>query len=154
MNVLIVIDIQKEFYKETDYEKVLKYVEENQNKYDLIIGTFFVNYEGSNFEKALDYSKCLDSNFESIEYKFNYCIPKYSYGLDITELKARKITEKDSINIIGCDIESCIMATAFNLFDKNYSFKILSDYIYTTSKTFSKEDAMKILKRNFGNFII
>ena len=154
MKVLLVIDLQKEFYKKTDYEKVLKYVKENQNNYDLIIGTFFTNYENSNFMKALNYKECLEANFESIEYKFDYCMPKYSYGLDITELKARKITEKDSIDIIGCEIDSCIMATAFNLFDKNYPFKILSDYIYTTSKDYSREQAMKVLKRNFGDYII
>ena len=103
MKILIVIDTQKEFYKENDYEKIIKFINENSNKFDKIISTYFANYQESNFHKALNLKKCYNSNINSIEFKSDYYIPKYSYSLDITELISRGITEKDDIYILGCD---------------------------------------------------
>lgn len=65
--------------------------------------------------------------------------------------------EKDpqlSFDIIGCDADACVMATAFTLWDKKADFRILSDYIYTTSEESTKEDVMKIMRRNFGDCVI
>lgn len=154
MKILLVIDVQKEFYKENKQEKIINFINKNNEKFDKVIATFFVNYKDSNFNKVLNFKECFNSDFDSIEFKYDYCIPKYTYSLDITELISRGITEEDTIYIIGCDSDACIMATCFTLFDKGYNFKVISNYIYTSSKDFSDEDVFKILKRNFGRFII
>ena len=42
-NILLVIDIQKEFKDKTEekYNKVIDYINNNKDKYDLVIGTFY-----------------------------------------------------------------------------------------------------------------
>lgn len=154
MNILLVIDLQKEFYKDKKEDKILSFIKNNYSKFDKVIATVFINTEDSNFVKALDYKDCKHSNIESIEFDGNYIILKKTYGLDIKELTSRGITKNDTIYVVGCDSDACIMATCFTLFDNEYDFRILSNYIYTTSSDFSNEDVLKILKRNFGKFVI
>jgi len=147
MNILLVVDLQEEFSDSENYLKVLQYVREERKDFDKIIGTVFVNSENSRFVKDLNFEKCMDANEESLKYNADIIIKKDTYAIDIDKYVNK---EKDTIYIVGCDSDACVMATAFLLFDKGYDFIIKSEYIYTTSKTFSNEQVVEILKRNFG----
>lgn len=147
MNILLVVDLQEEFSDSENYLKVLQYVREERKDFDKIIGTVFVNSENSRFVKDLNFEKCKDANEESLKYNADIIIKKDTYAIDIDKYVNK---EKDTIYIVGCDSDACVMATAFLLFDKGYDFIIKSEYIYTTSKTFSNEQVVEILKRNFG----
>ena len=47
------------------------------------------------------------------------------------------------------------MAICFQLWDEGITnFKVLTEYCYTTSKDFTKEEVIKIMKRNFGKCIV
>ena len=80
---------------------------------------------------------------------------KNNYIIDTIKDYSKNIEEDIEIHIIGCDIDACVMAICFQLWDNNITnFKVLTKYCYTTAKDFSKEDIIKIMKRNFGKCII
>jgi len=49
---LLVIDLQKEFIRKNieEYNKILKYIKNDSDKYDEVIATKFINTDGSQFE--------------------------------------------------------------------------------------------------------
>lgn len=150
-NILLVIDIQKEFKDKTGekYKKVINYINNNKDNYDLIIGTFFKNEYPSNFDKKLHWDGCKNASVDSVEYNYNYLCKKSTYIFDIDNL----FSKNDKITLIGCDTDACIFVNAANLFDKGYDFRILTDYIYSTSN-FDENVTINILKRNFGDCVV
>lgn len=114
------------------------------------------------YTKHLCWDGCINAGVQDIEYLFHKMIVKDGYSVDYEELMAavREATgpdEKDpqlSFDIIGCDADACVMATAFTLWDKKADFRILSDHIYTTSEESTKEDVLKVMRRNFGDCVI
>lgn len=163
MNILLVIDLQKQFKdKNGCYEKCLNFIKQHQKDY-YIIGTLFKNYKNSMYVKHLNYKDCMYSNLTDIEYPYNELIIKTGYSANqydslsytITKLLNESCNLSDiQFNIIGCDSDACILSTAFSLWDKNYNFNIFSEYIYTTATDFTNDDVLKILKRNFGSVVV
>ncbi len=172
--ILLIIDLQKQFKDECgEYEKCIDFVKAHTDDC-YILGTVFFNTEGSLYEKHLDWTDCKDLQkypdkiLEYIEYPFSKLIFKSGYGinscenLDITLEEIFKIvSEKQNcdnpkirFNIIGCDADACVLATAFNLWDKGYEFRILTDYIYTTAKDLNKKDILLLMLRNFGDCVV
>lgn len=148
--VLLVIDLQKEFYSAEKYEKVLNFIQSSKNEYDMILATIFKNYiDKNNFKEKLDWYDCKNTSLESIEFSPDEVIFKNTYGLNYSNLN-----KKYHYDIVGCDSDACIMATAFNLFDAGYDFSILSEYIYTSTNRFENETVIKMMKRNFGKCVI
>lgn len=62
--------------------------------------------------------------------------------------------EEYPIYVMGCDSDACVLATAFSFWDKGYSFRILSDLVYTTADGFDNETIVKLMKRNFGDCVV
>ncbi len=170
--VLLVIDLQKQFKdKNGKYEKCVNFVKEHFNDY-YVIGSLFRNFDDSMYEKHLGWSECKDVTYSfpglssDVEYPYHELICKNDrYNINGTnELdclniydKAREYTgehiPKIKYYIIGCDADACVMATAFELWDRQYDFEILTDYIYTNAEDFSLDDVIKIMRRNFGDCV-
>jgi hypothetical protein len=163
--ILLVIDLQKEFSDSDEYNKVLSFVKSNGNlgNYDKIISTVFVNIN-SNYNTNLNWSDCKNANLDSLEYlddidsDIHSVVYKSGYGSTNVVNTIRDYirgTDKDvEIDIVGCDLDACIMAICFQLWDANIeNVKILTDYCFTSSKDFTKEDVLKLMKRNFGKYI-
>ena len=171
--ILLIIDLQKEFADiDNDlhnYNKVMKFIKENGNKgsYDKIISTYFHNGENSNFRHNLNWYDCDSTDIKSWEYlryidkSMHTIIFKDGYGdrsdhvvSDIKNFN-NNITEDAEIDIIGCDLDACVMAICFQLWDAGITnFKVLTEFCYTTSKDFTKDEVIKIMKRNFGKCIV
>ena len=160
--ILLVIDLQKEFKdKNGKYEKIIKYCENNRDNYDIILPTLFCNnYDiNPNFIDKLNWSGCDHTTSESLAIypKNNMNLDKicyeYKYGY-ASEYIFKIANKEDSIDIVGCDSDACVLATAFELWDKGYNFRILTDFIYTTANDFTNEDVIKLIKRNFGTCVI
>lgn len=147
MKVLLVIDLQKEFKDNYgNYYKALNYIKDNQAEYDLILATLFVNTKDSRYVSDLNWSGAMGINEESLEFEYNNLIVKHTYATDISE----HVSTQDDIDIIGCDTDACVLANAFKLWDEGYKFKVLTEYVYTTSGYLNKA-AIDIMKRNFGD---
>ena len=161
--ILLIIDLQKEFKDQYGmYEKTVNYCTKHYDEYDIVLPTLFCNnYDiNANFRDKLNWTGCenvtsnslaiypknsLNSNIVCFESKHGYA------SKQIFEVADK---DKDVIDIVGCDSDACVLATAFKLWDAGYNFRILTDYIYTTAEEYSNEDIIKILKRNFGKCII
>ena len=176
-NILLVIDLQQQFKDKNDnYKKCLEYLEKNCIAYDEIVFTLFSQFIG-NEDGSIDYSdKYLrhlnwkgcertdvsdilmpdifsqqDKNGHNVLHTPIRIIPKNTYAVKLPE-EYDPITTH--IDIIGCDADSCVLATAFKLWDENYSFHILKDYIFTTSPKIDMKQIMLLMKRQFGDCIV
>lgn len=144
MKVLLVIDLQKQFETEAS-QKTIDYINANRNNYDLVIGTFF-NRGNSNFQN-MNYS--LNATRDDMLVDCDYIIEKDTYSFNIPLF----LTTDYEIDIVGCDLDACILATCFSLWDKGYKFNILTNYIYSTMKNCPKDAIISIMKRNFSNYV-
>lgn len=171
--VLLIVDIQKEFADvdngSQNYNKVIEFIKENGNIgcYDKIISTIFRNSKNPNFRCNLNWYDCENSDIESLEYldyvekSIHSVFLKEGYGdrdgkvISTINSYNNTIPEDAEIHIIGCDLDACVMGICFQLWDAGITnFKVLTEYCYTTANDFSKEDVIKIMKRNFGRCIV
>lgn len=161
--ILLVIDLQKEFKDQNGmYEKIVDYCKKHRDDYDIILPTLFCNnYDiNANFKDKLNWTGCENVTSYSLA-----IYPKNNVNLDMICYEDKygyaskqifKVADKnkDVIDIVGCDSDACVLATAFRLWDEGYNFRILTDYIYTTTKEYSNENIIKLMKRNFGECVV
>lgn len=144
MKVLLVIDLQKEFYIEDKYEKVLNYINTHRCDYDKVVATVFKNKKDSNFVKRLGYKDCMYANDSSIEFKADDIIVKNTYTVPVEQVGSID----DIITIIGCDTDGCVLASLFVLFDNEYNFQVLNEYCYSSGGEQYDNITKQIIKRN------
>lgn len=154
MRKLLVIDVQKQFKDENGgYENCLSFIKESD--YNEIYATVFtqtLNGEvNCNYKDKINWERCLHCSENDLEFNADKIILKNGYGIKNIE---NIFNKNDKIDVIGCNIDACVMAICFQLWDMGIDFRILTDYVYTTSKDFSKNDIIKIMKPNFGKCII
>ena len=158
MKVLLVVDLQKQFRdKFWVYEKCIDYIKSHRDEY-FVVATLFENLDNSMFERHLDWHDCKNSSDSDLEFPYDYCISKTWYSVDkdwkLLEFIQNKFGDDSEYFIMGCESDACILATAFDLWDKNVNFKILSNYIYTNNSGISEGMVLSLLKRNFWNCVI
>lgn len=110
------------------------------------------------FVKHLDWVNCKDAKETDLEFSYDHCLmkTKYSVGNESEFWDFMKNNFKDSdveYFLIGCETDGCVMATAFDLWDENKNFKILSNYVYTNNSEVSNDEILKLLKWNFGDCV-
>ena len=160
-NILIIVDLQKQFADKgkEKYNKCLKFIEDNEKKYDTVTATYFRQTEdNTNYTEHLGWNGCSDATSKDLEFETQNktVLCKNNYGtFDYDFIRFNFKAEKDdNIDIIGCDSDACVLALCFSLWDNGYTnFHVLTDYIYTTSKDFDNDTIIKIMKRNFGDCI-
>lgn len=155
---LLVMDLQRQFKEgnEDKYNKCLGYVKDNMANYDNVVATLFrQNDKNKNFEECLDCTSCKETSIQDLEYyKEDFSgniIVKNGYGIDgIDDF----LSKEDEIDIVGCCSEAGVLAVCFQLWDLGIKFRVLSEYIFTSSKNNKIFDSiLKILKSNFGDCI-
>lgn len=159
MTLLLIIDLQNQFIN-SNTKNCIKDISNLviKNKFDKVLFTKFINDINNNVYRKLHWDGCIseESTKISIDIGKNKVIEKNTYSAFNEELK-RYIDNNniDKIFLCGIDIECCVMATAFDLFDNNFNVYILKDYCYSTYGIDKKNNAIEILKRNIGeNYIV
>ncbi|MEE3344358.1 MAG: hypothetical protein VZS44_09730 [Bacilli bacterium] len=146
MKILLVIDVQPTFKVEPYYSKIIEYINNNKNKYDKIIATRFINHKNSFYTDRLNFTDCMKR--EELEFKPDILLGKRGYGLNVRN--NLKLLKDNSVDIIGCDTDACILATCFQLWDYEIDFTILKNYIYSSGGDELSKSAYDIICRNFG----
>ena len=155
MNLLLVIDLQNDFineYTESSINEIRELI--NSKKYDKVLFTRFINSSDNPTHTKLNYKGCFTDEGISIciDTKDNLILDKGTYSAYnqelINYLKDNKISD---IYICGIDIECCVLATAYNLFENNYNVYVLKDYVYSMYGLNRKENAIEILRTNIGD---
>ena len=154
---LLIVDLQKQFKDNNgEYENCLNYIK--NSSYTKILATIFKNNPNinSNYVNNLNWNDCTNSSLNDIEFVINRhnVYFKNGYSDNILDfIKNHHINCDDSIDIIGCDLDACIYAICFTLWDAGYTnFRVLTNYCYSTSNI-SKQTIITLLKRNFGKCI-
>ena len=153
-SLLLVIDLQNAFinkYTEKLPDKIKVIIDNNE--YDHVAFTRFINFEDNIFEKKLNWRGCIQDKDQKIviDTKNNRVFDKSTYSAVNNELKEyihkNQITE---IYLCGIDTECCVLKTAFDLFESEYNVYVLKNYCACTHGKERHNRALEILKRNIG----
>ena len=153
-SLLLVIDLQNEFinkYTENLPDKIKEIID--NNKFDDVAFTRFINFKDSIFVKRLNWKGCLQDKEKKIviDTKNSKIFDKSIYSAVNRELidyiNENKITE---IYLCGIDTECCVLKTAFDLFELEYNVYVLKDYCSCMLGVERNNNALEILRRNIG----
>ena len=153
MNLLLVIDFQNEFINEVTKNSLNELKDLiDSNKYDDILFTRFINSKDNPCYK-IGWDGCLDEDSIKIpiDTKDYQIIDKTTYSAYNDELiQYIKNHNIENIYLAGFDIDCCVLATAFNLFENNYNTYVLKDYVYSCLSQEMKDITLDILERCIG----
>ena len=153
MKALLVIDAQSEFANKTQMNLISAYIRYNSSEYARIFRTIFRNEENSSFFSVLNWDKCTNPKTDNSIYSHE-TILKGTYG--IPNRLIEKLKHYDSVDIIGCDIEACVLATCFQLFDAGIKFTVKTDLCFSSADKLGsnyKLGAIRIMRNCFGKSI-
>lgn len=154
---LLIIDVQNYFIKENTLDipdKIAAYIE--NNSFDFLVFTKFINNEESSFFKLLNWQKCTSSPDIDIDERLvniankSMVFEKNTYSI----FKAKGLREYlDSNNIkvlymCGIDTDSCILASMYEAFDMGYESHILKHLTFSRGGEDLYSSALKIIKRD------
>lgn len=156
---LFVIDVQNYFINSQTKvlpKKIRQYIEKNRKKFDLIVFTHFVNDTTSNVYRLLDWKECVTSPEVDIVaelqpvLKYGIVVSKNVYSvLKITKVKnLLKQYNIEELYLCGIDTDCCVLATAYDGFDRGYRIRLLEDLCMASSSINLHRAALSIFKRN------
>ena len=154
-HILLVIDLQDAFRKAKYFDSILQFIRLSRPHYDLVCGTLFCNQEDTDpgYREALGWDGCNGEEKElkkTIHYGPDILFTKHGYGMPDEMLEW--LDPKAEYDIVGCDLDACVLAACFQLWDRGIRFNILSEYIYTSyAYGFTHENARMVMRKNFGD---
>lgn len=153
-SLLLVIDVQNQFIN--NHTKFLPVkIEEliDENKFDNVAFTKFINTTENLFYKNLNWKGCLTEKSQQLVIKSKKCrIFEKSIYSALNDNLIKYINENNisKIYLCGIDTECCVLKTAFDLFESEFDVYVLKDYCACTHGKTRHENALKILRRNIG----
>ena len=154
MKSIIIVDMQDSFLNENNnylIECINNYLENNE--FSNIFITKCINDDDSPFRKILKYNEGYSHKIVINQPTNAIIFNKNGYGLNQKQIDLIKEKGIKEIEICGTDIDACVLAIAFNLFDNGIKPIILSNLCDTSSKNKSlKNYSLEIIKRQFGNY--
>lgn len=155
MKNLMIVDMQKGLIDEDNkdiIDKINSHLKDE--KYDNVIYTRFYNHEESPFAlwkewKEMSTEGEIEFAVDMVENSFIF--PKCSYGLQPEQVRYLKGLDIEEIVLCGYDIEGCILAIAFNLFDNGIRPRFKLDLCVCSNKDREiKQRTEALLLKNFG----
>lgn len=152
--LLLVIDAQKDFINDNTkpYLYRIKKLIEN-NEYEKIAFTKFINSKDSIWYNKLNYKGCMTEEEQAImlDTKNNKVFEKTIYSALNKEL-IDYIEENniEQIYLCGFDTDACVQKTAIDLFENNYEVFVLSDYCMSHTGKELHDIFISNLKRLIG----
>ena len=149
MKVLLVVDLQPEFRdNDGQYERILEFVKTTKD-YDKIIATQCFNLSSSPFIKYGCWYDC-QGKVEDLEFTPYFILAKSTYGLTDYTL----LNEEWEYDIIGFNTDGCVLKIAFDMFDKGYNFRVLSQYCYCSTGIEAHTSGKAVLRNNLGTAFV
>ncbi len=155
MKNIIIVDMQEGFINDNNkhlVDKINTYLA--SNKFNNIFFTRCINNNESPYIKILNWNGMTKID----EQKFIVNIPrkakiltKNCYGISQNDIDLFRSLNINEIEICGTDIDACILAIGFNLFDNNIKPVFIKDLCGTSSKNENMiKYAFAIIERQFG----
>ena len=139
-------------------KKIEKYLKKKLQIYSSVYFTIFKNDSNSPLWNISEWKDCTESPDTDICEELEQFINKnnlvYKNILSagkipqiIEEIKKKNIQE---IHLCGFDTDSCVLATAYALFDLGIKPVVIENLTWSTSKEKLHQPAIKMLQRNIG----
>lgn len=138
-------------------QKIAEFIEDN--KFDFVLFAKFVNKEGSNFFKKLNWKKCTDSPDTDIHSALsryageNNVFGKSTYSI-FKSKKLTKFLKRNNIKelfLCGIATDGCVLASAYDGFDLGYDIEILKELCFSHLGKKLNNYALKIIGKNLRN---
>ncbi len=161
-SVLVIVDAQNGFQNSHTFRVIPSIVAIVRAHLGPTLFTQFVNRDGSNFERLLNWSNMKDGaatefvkelqpfiNTKNTFQKSGYSA--FSSATFTTRLKELAIQR---VEICGFDTDACVLATAFDAFDAGYHPLIHVDACGSSGGNHLHLSSIEVLQRNFGKHSI
>lgn len=141
-SLLIIIDVQKGFINDFTKEvpqKIKNHLVANQNQYNFVVFTKFINKPNSKFIQYLNWKGCMKPeeieivdelkefiNKENLFEKETYSAFKSKKLMSF--IRSNKITQ---IFLCGLNTDACVIASAFDGFDLGFEIHIIKELTNT-----------------------
>lgn len=154
-SILLIVDLQRGFIT-PETERVVGVIEKaiNTLDYDICVYSKFFNNEKTSFSRILKWER-----FQSVEEQ-EMVLPVVSGDVVVSKdtssavtKELKQIIEEEKIErayLCGIDTDSCVLATAFELFDNGVEPVIIIDGCASTGGDEFHHAAEMIMKRSFG----
>lgn len=148
---LLVIDLQREFVKDRQgekvYQKCLNYIARMRDGYTAVIAAVYINKDNPNMQRYLDYTdvqrpEMLDFIPDAQHYHSGYSIKEYPY-----------VQRTDMVDIIGFDTDACVLSAAFDIFNMGVGMHLLMDGIWSSGGKKAHEAGLFVMRRQFGSAV-
>ncbi len=149
IRVLLIVDQQPSSINRNivQYKKLAGWTGRHHLEYDQVIATVMLNDPGTSFSRMLGVTGLMRKEPvpETLrQYLTSPPVYKNTYGCPFLGGGIYHI------DIIGCDTESGIMATAFKYFDASIDFTVLANLCYSSYGKDVHDIAVEMMKMNFG----
>lgn len=154
--LLIIIDVQKGFINDNT-RKVLPVIDKAKNelKYDRCVLTKFFNSDETSFSQILNWKRFQTDDEQELSAQCDdndIILYKNTYSAVTDELKALiKERHYKKAYICGIETDSCVLATAFELFDNGIEPMIIIDGCASMRGDEFHNAAELIMRRSFGD---
>jgi nicotinamidase-related amidase len=159
-SALLVIDVQQGFINEQLKDLPIKIKEfVSAHKFDYIIFFKFLNKQGSNWTKILNWNEMMNLEEASIApelkqltNKVNVFIKQASFSIfDNNKFQSFLDNNKiEDLYICGIDTHACVFVSAMDAFAKNYRVKVIEDLCGSSHGEKYHNMAIEILKSNLS----
>ncbi len=133
---LVVIDVQSYFLRKAPKDLPARIAEHiNERSYDCLVFTTFFNSDNSNYEKSFDWHRCKSEKDMELPVEFKPFVSsenvfrKSTYSaFKVPKFEAYLVNQQiERLAICSIDSDACVLATAFEAFDKDYRVEVLLD---------------------------
>lgn len=158
-NILIVVDVQNGFTRYEQTFEVSKKIVDLTNKglFDYVIATRFLNKEGSQYARILNWHRLINRPeidlVSGLEY--DYVVDKWIYTC-VNDEFIKLLKEKNHgvkpkhIFVCGIDTDCCVLKVATDLFEYGIMPIVLSNYCDSNGGPKSHEAGLLVMERLIG----
>lgn len=149
MNILLVVDLQKEFAKDMEgrkrYKRAIEFIETRGREFGAIYATVYINNENPNMGRLVNWSQM--QNIQPLDFTPDKVMLHSGYApLDIPNF-----TPFDKVTVFGFDTDACVLDHCFRIFDMGANLEILEPLCWSSGGKKMHEAGLACMKRQFRN---
>lgn len=150
MEYILAVDIQKEFVKDRQGEKIYKKCIEflkAEGAYFTVVAPIYINKKNPNMGRLLDWREMRE--IEPLEFTPDFTVAHSGYAIE----EYPSFCPGDKVHVIGFDTDACVLSACFDLFNKGVDFDIWLDMVWSSGGKKMHEAGLTVMERQFGRAV-